>query len=132
MKYFRTSHQIEHTMQEMKKREASVCHHLSVIVSLCIYLFVPLSTSLFLFLTFPLFLSPTLSLYFYLSLSLHLSLSGPDVIPVMYASMVSVINLECSAVQAYVQYKREALRLAINSGYSVAVQVNLCMIINYY
>ena len=48
--------------------------------------------------------------------------------PVMLSSVHSVIVLECSAIRAYVQQKKEMLHLVVFSGYSVIIKVNILLI----
>ena len=51
---------------------------------------------------------------------------GPSVMPVMLSSVHPIIVLECSAIRAYVQQKKEMLHLAVFSGYSVIIKVRYC------
>ena len=49
--------------------------------------------------------------------------------PVMLSSVHSVIVLECSAIRAYVQQKKEMLHLVVFSGYSVIIKVSILLIL---
>lgn len=46
--------------------------------------------------------------------------------PVMLSSVHPIIVLECSAIRAYVQQKKEMLHLVVFSGYSVIIKVRYC------